>query len=81
VQVLDAVDLPPPALRRPLPSGPIPEVMIITGSAVAPAVVLLRGEWSRRFRSVAGALAWCDAEGWPVENRTRLPVEEVARAG
>jgi hypothetical protein len=64
-----------------MPGGPIPPVLILTGSAVAPAVVLLRGEWSRRFWSVAGALAWCDREGWPVENRTRLPVEGVAHAG
>lgn len=60
---------------------PRPEVLILTGSQVAPAVVLLRGEWARRFRSVAGALTWCDREGWPVANRARLPVEGVAHAG
>jgi hypothetical protein len=55
-----------------------PEVLVLAGTCVAPAVVLLPGEWSKRFRSVAGALKWCDREGWPVRNRLRLPVEEVA---
>lgn len=71
VNVRDAIDLGPPrAVVK--PPGPTPAVLLITSSNVAPAVCLLRGEWARRFRSVAGALAWCDREGWPVENRAEV---------
>lgn len=62
----------PPLRPIPKPGQGAPSVVIMTGSAAAPACVLLRGEWLRRFRSVSSAVAWCDREGWTVENRAQL---------
>jgi hypothetical protein len=36
-------------------------------TAAAPASLMLRGEWLRRFTSDAAALAWAEREGWTVE--------------
>lgn len=62
--VLDHVELPPPP-----PVEPTILPVLVLHTAAAPAAVLLPGAWCRRFKSTAGAIAWCDGRGLTIKNR------------
>ncbi len=66
VQVLDRppADLPAP---RDVGRGEGRPSLLLLHSAAAPASLLLRGEWCRRFTSEAAARSWAEREGWTVE--------------
>jgi hypothetical protein len=66
VQVLNEppADLPP---ARPVGRGEGRRTLMLLHTAAAPASLMLRGEWLRRFTSDAAALAWAEREGWTVE--------------
>jgi hypothetical protein len=57
------------------------QVYCATGTAACPALLIVPGAQSLRFRSIFGALAYADQQGWAVINRATVERIAVEREG